>query len=463
MTIKIAGDQYKQNSEYYEQQIRHLIVDGVERYRLVVGEGGTGTTGLVYAKGKIHFNWNWPKLGDGETHPYIWKGRASVDTGAISTIYAFYKDGFYDTGHENWNKDTFYYYGKKLSEVVGGEGRDFDSYWTTGLKGWFTAPSGGKQIRSLNDVEEKTDLFNYKTKTDTIPEITLYAHWEVPKIKITVHNVKFYCKEKPKLSSKTSFVYEGKRTTKSKSFYVLPCSNIITEVNKRVSKPRYVTWADHMLDNPKLRKGPQKFVGWYINNDFRGDTFRNLGDNETGWDHDNDHLSIDVTTHGWHPNYFYKKDGNERFPDEPTVENRKFDVYPCFEPLVIIRKTTSPTNKGKTIGGKFYTIDLLQEVYNSDNTIADEYVTLFDPSWPRELEGVNPNPFPHNGQTIKEYDYYYEYVEWEPTYTEGYFYGTTYSSEYSDGTYRPGYRYYYGSTIVYTLKKKKGYYDISYE
>ena len=58
MTIKIAGDQYKQNSEYYEQQIRHLIVDGVERYRLVVGEGGTGTTGLVYAKGKIHFNWN---------------------------------------------------------------------------------------------------------------------------------------------------------------------------------------------------------------------------------------------------------------------------------------------------------------------------------------------------------------------------------------------------------------------
>ena len=126
-------------------------------------------------------------------------------------------------------------------------------------------------------------------------------------------------------------------------------------------------------------------------------------------------------------------------------------------------KTASPVKKGKTVGGRFYTIDLLQEAYGPDNKIIDDIVTLFDPSWPRELEGVNPNPFPYNQQTIKEYDYYYEYVEWEPTYTEGYFYGTTYSSEYSDGTYRPGYRYYYGSTIVYTLKKKKGYYDIIYE
>ena len=50
-----------------------------------------------------------------------------------------------------------------------------------------------------------------------------------------------------------------------------------------------------MLDNPKLRKGPQKFVGWYINDDFRGDTFRNLGDYEAGFHSDD---VVDVSTTG---------------------------------------------------------------------------------------------------------------------------------------------------------------------
>ena len=56
MAIKVAGDQYQKSGKYYEQQMRHLIVDGIERYRLVVGTDDEGKAKLVYAKGKIHLD-----------------------------------------------------------------------------------------------------------------------------------------------------------------------------------------------------------------------------------------------------------------------------------------------------------------------------------------------------------------------------------------------------------------------
>lgn len=291
MSIKISGENYTKYDfssgqyKYYEENMRNLIVNGVEKYRLVVG----GSNKLVWAKGKINFDLNFPKDGSGESIERHYDNLLS-ELVLPRSLYAFYNDGFYKKGGQFlWNNrittldnNTFYNFShinNSLANLVflwfGGGKSFFDSFYNPAtFEGWWTVKdsTGGIRVDKITDVP-KTGLFDYKKSTD-LPEITLYARWKIKTCSLTIKNIT------RKDGSKSSFSYYDSNKKKwiktsdkhpscrYEAPWGTPIKNII---DKNIKDVKYITWAKNVLaDNKKenkIRKGVQKFLGWQSGDD----------------------------------------------------------------------------------------------------------------------------------------------------------------------------------------------------
>ncbi len=279
----------KSSSKVVEKPIRNLIINGVERYRLEIRKTNSHkinsnySKSLVYAKGKVNLNLNWPKDGSGKKIDY-----SSRDNNMPSSVYVFYKENcfFYKSG----NSYSRYYYYKKdssvpegivstLSQLLETQGSNIwnivdpaGSHHILKFKGWYTAKKGGKKVETIDDIDKKTNLFKYNS-TNKLPEITLYCQWEIKTWVIKVHNITRKCDKNLKKKSTSSFEYYDEKTKKwikttdtAVFKKVLYGTNIISFLNKNIKNPRYITWAYDALDGTKqqqaLRSGPQKFLNW---------------------------------------------------------------------------------------------------------------------------------------------------------------------------------------------------------
>ena len=361
MTLKFID---KSSGKVVEKPVRRLMINGVERYRLEVRKrdfhkiDSFSSNELIYAKGKINLDWNWPKDGSGKIHG---------GGGAPLLVYVFYKEeGFFYK--DLWDDDKYLEYHwtprgrssygsrekvKLLSQITEYYCVD-ERYFTllnyskkylgfpegTEFKGWYTAKTGGKKIETVDDINRNTNLFKYKSK-NILPEITLYGHWELPVYTLRIHNIS-------KRGAKSSFeCYDEKtkkwiRTTSTFVFRkVLYGTNILSLINKWIKNPKYVTWAYNALDGTSkqqaLRAGPQNFWGWCREKNLR---VMNVYDERTAV-----HLLL--------------KNKNQTKNDIDWVggfwsdnDNNIIDIYPHFQPLVIYPKIELPN--GEIYEGKYY-------------------------------------------------------------------------------------------------------------
>ena len=142
------------------------------------------------------------------------------------------------------------------------------------FNGWYTQPSGGRQIDSINDVYNYTDLFKY-SDVDTLPQITLYARWNLEAYDVTINNI---TKIHNGITTKSSFKYKGQQINNSITLYNVPSNTeLISYLNDRISDIKYVTWAREELDGTskqqELREGPQQFTGWYTSSNGNGNVY----------------------------------------------------------------------------------------------------------------------------------------------------------------------------------------------
>lgn len=232
-------------------EVRTLIINDNQKYRLLIGNN------LKYAKGFINFDANCILDEKGDPIPYTYQGYNILDG-----IYAFFNDGFYSY---NNNNDSWILRGNNLSNM---------SLYSSAavFNGWYTSPENGIRINSIDDIYYNTNLFNY-SDSESIPEITLYAHWNIKTYNVTVHNI-------VKLSDKgdtttSSFIYNGNIINNSITISNVPLNTeLVSFLNQKIQKPKYVTWARNKLDGTNeqqnLRRGPQEFLGWYTSEDGQG-------------------------------------------------------------------------------------------------------------------------------------------------------------------------------------------------
>lgn len=230
----------------FSQDIRTLIVNGEEKYRLHV-EGA----GVKYAKGWVDFNYNLIKDGSGNTIDY----RSASSGTCWSNMYAFLEDGFYSYGNNKWT-----FQGSNLSS--------FNNLTSTAanFQGWFTAPKGGKQIKTIEDLKKYTNIFALSAKK-TIPQVTLYAHWKIKTYTITVYNITRHTTDNSN-GAFSSFYFRGRRVSSRYINLEVPYNTeAISYIYRVIQSPRYITWACRELDGTRLqqalRQGPQKFLGWH--------------------------------------------------------------------------------------------------------------------------------------------------------------------------------------------------------
>ncbi len=433
--IKRPGNEYdfKENLLYPIKEL-YLTTDKGEKeiYRLVVNGS------LFYAKCKINFKWNRPRLGDNKIHwadlqtlklsDGVWHNSWTRDARDIKDfcIYGFYGDGFYLRNHNKYIK----YEEEELSNILYGEAQWGD------FEGWYTKKEGGEKIEKIRDIKSKTTLFDYKNK-NTIPEITLYGHWKVHSFTIKVNIPEFYCKEKPSLKSKPTWqpsikqmkkkfvftVEENSRKEKFLVFHEVPVyTDIISFIEKRINRKsiKYVTWAKNILgNNAKLKQGPQKFLGWQVyDNDSSGFERSLWWNNDSDGDWTKPALKSYIVSAG-----------------NLGSGINTFYVYPCFQVLVIV--LPAKTSSGKTIkgSGKFYTFTLpTANIWDEDTVVAvwKESITTYGGFIEKYLG------FPHG------YPDGYPKYHWKVTKREG-IYSSYYNNDY--------YGYPYSSTIVIELKK----------
>lgn len=263
MSILIGG-----TNETNPPIMKELIVgsgasgDSSEKYRLVVGDQYRST--LVYAKGWINFNPNPIKDGSGNIIDYY--GQLNNNEYWMN-LYAFYDDGFYAYSSSNW---------LKVGSTLAGTNTLFSA--AAIFNGWYTEPSGGNKIESIEDVYRYTELFNHKNST-SIPEITLYAHWTIKQMTVYVHNITRYNSNNENETATSSFIYNGYRTRMTTTLQVPYNTELIGYLNKKIKSPQYITWARYKLDGTPLqqalRNGVQNFTGWYTSSDGNGTVWTN--------------------------------------------------------------------------------------------------------------------------------------------------------------------------------------------
>jgi len=240
------------NSDNLEKPIRQLIVDDVEKYRLVITDNKDE---LIYAKGKVNLDINYTyKDSNQEERPIPGTEPKWMERVIPKVYFAFYNDGFYRKSN-----DYYYKYEDGLPDLQ--KYNDVASFL-----GWWTAKDGGKQIDEVNDL--KDILFNYR-QDDILPEITLYAHWAVPTYTITVHNISNTSTKKinkKAIKGQSSFKYYDEKekkyittTKKSVPFHkILYGTDFVKYLNKKITEVKYSSWAGRITN---LRK-TQKFLGW---------------------------------------------------------------------------------------------------------------------------------------------------------------------------------------------------------
>lgn len=399
--------------EYYQKPIRQLIVNNSERYRLVIKNT------LMYAKGKINLDLNWGYDGSGEScDQYYGSFLIKKAMTRFSEVYAFYGDGFYSLHYKKYPHE-------KLSDFINNVIKEHPSYfksptdsyypWPLTFKGWYTEKEKGRKIETIEDLFDYTDLFDFK-ENKTMPEITLYAHWELLECTIKVHNIR-------RRGAKSSCEYNGKWTDKSTvaTFKVPYRTEAISYVNARIKNFKYITWAEDSLDGTNwqqsLRAGPQQFIGWTIN----------------------DYVTV----------------GSSIFFTKMPVE-RNIDLYPGFETLMIWKQCKV---QGKKYGGVF-------KVYSGvrSSSIENTSGIIVDGNHYHGSEGIRFSGVDY----INEKDA--PALPWQ--FFEGEWPNRVHHHFFWDFTYRPSYRYTYqtdlgtgeggrnlgpSTTIVFTATDTKEY------
>ena len=277
----------KSSGKVVEKPVRNLIVNGVEKYRLEIRTTGshkinsTPSDSLVYAKGKINFDLNFPKDGSGNDSIKEYFNNLTDELIVPSSLYAFYKEGFFRKGGTFLSNntvihlgDSIFYKDTKANASLKTLITDWISppiwegeYCPATFEGWWTvkANTGGKKIDNIDDVYKKTELFNYK-KSSALPEITLYARWKIKTFSLTVKNI-------TRKRQKSYFTYKDQdtkkwiKTTGSYRFKnLLWGTNIQEFLKQNVKDIKYITWAKNVFSNNEkenqLRRGPQNFLGW---------------------------------------------------------------------------------------------------------------------------------------------------------------------------------------------------------
>ena len=426
MPILIAGDELKKNNKYYEQKIHNLIVNGVERYRLV-----KNSNTLVYAKGKINLDLNDRYLDSNGQEHFILNKKYSWDWRKIpESLFAFYEDGFYykdNKKQSSFNQCEL----PSLTEMMKTKWIADDGWigiTPITFQGWYFLSSTGKwKIDSIKDVHMRTDLFNFKSDT-SLPEITLHAEWKIPTYTLTVHNITKYGYNKR--IAKSSFYDKQKEKTfkgDSSRFAISYNTDLKEFLKNNISNIKYCTWAYDALDGTgnqqSLRNGPQKFLGW----------------TNKQYVYDNTNVSFECS-------------GPTDSDLAPRTMPARIDVYPQFETIIIVKKASFKSNtfyynnqskkkKVSAAGGKY----LLKEAVSDTEVKAENSVYLTN-------AGVQLEYFRFTKKN-KKYDIHYRYV-WPPPEKVDY-YSTAIDRD----------RVPYSSTIVYKIRsvapydwQREGYY-----
>ena len=226
-----------------------LMVNGVEKYRLVIGgnqdQSQTATSdSLKYAKGWINFDLNLIRDGSGK-----WIDYKYTYTNNRKGIYAYYDEGFYRRTDGSW-----FYEGKddllKINNL---------SSAAAIFEGWYTSPvkDNGKKITSIKDVFRHTNLFDYK-HDGSLPQITLYACWKIRTYTVTI-------KSPP--NGQFSMWYDGRRTSYARMSNIPYNTEIISYINSKVSNLKFIVSHASILDGTQfqqdLREGRAPyFLGW---------------------------------------------------------------------------------------------------------------------------------------------------------------------------------------------------------
>ena len=411
MPILIAGDGLKKNNEYYEQKIHNLIVNDVEKYRLV-----KNSNTLVYAKGKINFDLNDRYLDSNGQEHFVLNRRFSWDWRKIpESLFAFYEDGFYykdNKKQSSFNQCEL----PSLTEMM-------KTKWITDdgwrgitpitFQGWYFSSSTREwKIDTIKDVYTHTDLFNFKSDT-SLPEITLYAKWKIPTYTLTVHNITKYGYNK-RIAKSSFYDKQKKKTFKGDSsrFTISYNTDLKKFLKNNISNVKYRTWAYDALDGTRnqqsLRKGPQKFLGW---------------SNEQ-YVYDNG----------------FKCHGPTNFDLASSTIPARVDVYPQFKTIIVVKKANFKSNtfyydnqrKKKTVsaaGGKY----LLRETVDNTEVKAENSIYVIN-------AGVQLEYFRFTKKKNGEYDKHYRYI-WAPPERADYY------STAVDHDKVP-----YSSTIVYKIR-----------
>ena len=303
MTIKIpyqwswTSSSFKHN---YIKNIRRLMVEEngqwVEKYRLVIPVGRQREQ-LIYAKGKIKLNYNDKyKDSNGVEHKI-------TSFNENDEIFAFYEDGFYKKDslglsredyfclNSSWNNNNSLESMFSLLNVRGNR-RHFTEnkiYHDYGYErpilplskggivfiGWYTDPTGGKKIDSVQDLLRYTDLFGYKDN-NSLPEITLYAHWKIPTFALRINNIR----RKGINSSFQFYDIKNKKWTNIDSYAKLNGliygTNISLFLKNNVRKVTYTSWAQEEIKG----LSSQKFLGWGVMDLIKTKTWYNSLDSQ---------------------------------------------------------------------------------------------------------------------------------------------------------------------------------------
>lgn len=354
------------------QHIRNIVVDNNEVYKIVFSNGNSNYSqkevsinrnNLIYGKGKINFKINQVKDGSGILHPntnyyYIenfWKNMIP------ESIYCFYKEGLFTAKKNKYNnvitwsqyKYGFNEFKNQINIFIGEHERnDYAMPGDIKFKGWYLNPEGtGTRIDTIDQVYNV--LFINQNESPNIPEITLYACWELPMRTVTFQNIKRTC-FKTKAVGYSLFKYDGttikgnaEKVENSKKTIKVLYNTSWSTIFKKISEVKYHTWVKGELDGTKyeqtLRNNYlQPFLGWCTINR--------------------------ATFNGKDNNWFDKNTAGG------VIKN--ITLYPQFAPLLIFKKSELPK------GCYFYD----NKKRSAPTSVGGNYVLLFIDKYKNKLK-----------------------------------------------------------------------------
>lgn len=295
------------DSNWNQVKTKKLMVDDVEKYRMVISMPDDNKDKLVYGKGKILFDTNLINIKYGGAQKQIDYKSSLKDGKYWKELYGFFDDGYYtyNSKKDSWTKIA-------SAEKGLGDVNPLESACANFL-GWFTDKN--QKIETLKDLENS--LFTYR-KNDTLPTITLYAHWEIKTFNVTFratvngfNTCAFWSRNKKKFIEDDCIASE------------VPYGTTLGEVEtkwlgwqkKDIEKyyPRYYQY--DLLDSLKWKSSfgiTQKqceyiehYYNWII---------KHAGDFWRGWTK--------------------QEDGNGKVLEESYVITKAIDLYPQFDALV---------------------------------------------------------------------------------------------------------------------------------